>query len=126
MGCKDWGSPKFELGTLYPDFQSCVKYFKDNKCNVVMVGKLGLTKSLTGVTDLLSSVTFPAMLSLKSDDSPDNHAVCVWQNHIIDYESKFTYKLSIHGLCHACGTSTVIVQILDMCFIDPTNEMKRW
>ena len=71
-----------------------------------MVRKLGLTKSLTGVINLLSSVAFPAMLSLKSDSSPDNHVVCVWQYHFIDYESKFTYELSIHGLCHACGTSS--------------------
>ena len=125
MGCKDWGLPKFELGNLYPYFQSCVKYFKDNNCNVVVVGKLGLTKSLTEVTDLLSFVTIPAMLSLKSDDSPDNHVVCVWQNHIIDYESQFTYELSIQGLWHACGTSTVIVQSLEMCFIRPTKRMRK-
>ena len=52
--------------------------------------------------------------------------VCVWQNHIIDCESKFTYKLSINGLCHACSTSTVIVQILDMCFLETTTKMKTW
>ena len=125
MGCKDWGVPKFELGNLYPDFQSCVAYFRKNNCHVFRVEKVGLTKSLTGVIDLLSSVTFPAMLSLKSDDSPDNHVVCVWQNHIIDYESQFTYELSIHGLTRACGPSTVIVQILDMCFIEMTKIMKK-
>ena len=90
-----------------------------------MIEKFGLTKSLTRVIDLLRSVTFPAMLSLKSDVSPDNHVVCVWQNHIIDYESQFTYELSIEGLCHACGPTTVLVQILEMCFIRPTNRMRK-
>ena len=125
MGCKDWGFPKFESGNLYPDFQSCVAYFSKNNCHVFSFEKVGLTKSLTGVIDLLSSVTFPAMLSLKSDDSPDNHMVCVWQNHIIDYESQFTYELSIQGLCHACGPSTVIVQILDVFFFEMTKKMKK-
>ena len=126
MGCKDWGVPKFELGNFYPDFKSCVKYFKDNNCNVVMIGKFGLTRSLTLVIDLLRSVTFPAMVSLKSDVSPDNHVVCVWLNHIIDYESQFTYELSVDGLSHACGPNTVLVQILEICFIRPTKRMRRW
>lgn len=28
MRCKDWRFSKFELGDLYPDFQSCVEYFR--------------------------------------------------------------------------------------------------
>ena len=45
----------------------------------------------------------PVIAILKGTNMIRDHVIGIWQNQIIDYESEYTYPLTMNNLNYACG-----------------------
>ncbi len=54
---------------------------------------------------------FPIVISVDSRQATYNHVVVVWQNKVIDFESRHTLPLSEESLGQVCGIHTSFCNI---------------
>ena len=61
-----------------------------------------LTSAILCVTNL-TGFGPPVIAILKGTNMTRDHVITIWQNQIIDYESEYTYTLTVENLNFACG-----------------------
>ena len=61
-----------------------------------------LTNANSCVTNL-TGFGPPVIAILKGTNMTRDHVIAIWQNQIIDYESEYTYTLTVENLNYACG-----------------------
>ncbi len=60
---------------------------------------------------VLLEIKFPMLISDESKFATYHHAVVVWRQMVIDYESMYTYPLTEDTLRQICGVNTTFQQI---------------
>ena len=76
------------------------------------------------VVDNIKLIKSPVLALLENGES-SAHAVVLWQGHIIDYESKHTYPISVHNLKFAGGINCVNHGFRIAYVISPSTVMKK-
>ena len=62
---------------------------------------------------------------LKGTNMTRDHVIGIWQNQIIDYESEYTYPLTINNLNYACGDGCYFLGLIRPVALFPPKKIKR-
>jgi hypothetical protein len=73
----------------------------------------------------LSTIKFPMVISVDSRQATYNHVVVVWQNKVIDFESRHTYPLSEVSLGQVCGVHTSFCKIIREYGLFPSKQIRK-
>ena len=76
------------------------------------------------VVNYLSPIMVPVILSVSGKNSLFNHVVVVWRNKIIDFESQYTYQLTVANVDRICGPKNSFSKINRGYMILPSRQMK--
>ena len=76
------------------------------------------------VANYLSQITLPVILSVSGRNSLFNHVVVVWRNDIIDFESHYTYQLTVANVDRICGPKNPFSKINRGYMILRSRKMK--
>ena len=68
-------------------------------------------KQIQVAFDILTQFKFPLLISASAKETQYSHVVVIWDNKIIDYESRKTHVLTKENLSRLCGTYTRTMQI---------------
>jgi hypothetical protein len=84
------------------------------KFNYFTTTKLKVSRfnSLKMALNALLKIKFPMVISVDSRQATYNHVVVVWQNKVIDFESRHTHPLSEQSLGQVCGNHTSFCRII--------------
>ena len=61
--------------------------------------------------NMLHYMQFPMLIGVSSKQACYDHVVVVWNNAVIDYELKYTYRLTEESLRQVCGEHTTFQKI---------------
>ena len=68
---------------------------------------------------------FPIVISVNSRQATYNHVVVVWQNKVIDFESRHTLPLSEVSLGQVCGYHTSFCRIIRGYGLFPSKKIRE-
>ncbi len=76
------------------------------------------------VVNVLKMMKFPLIISVKGIHACYHHVVLIWREIIIDYESRYTFPLTVDSLRQICGDYTIFHGICCGYGIFPPNHIQ--
>ena len=96
--------PKYISDRNINDFKKCIWILRQNGNYVARKVKKGhLRCSANEWVRILDGFNLPVIATLNGLDMTREHVIAIWQNQIVDYESKYTYPLTVDNLHYSCG-----------------------
>ncbi len=68
-------------------------------------------KNLQKAITILKNMKFPLIISVMGTHACYHHVIVIWRGMLVDYESKYTFPLTIDSLRQICGVNTTFAGI---------------
>ena len=95
--------PKYVSRRIPDDFRKCLWIIQQKFAYRTKKLKVALLTNANSCVTNLTGFGPPVIAILKGTNMTRDHVIAIWQNQIIDYESEYTYTLTVENLNYACG-----------------------